>query len=158
MELNKVVAIMEEIKNGTLGTVEYKSEVPINKDAKKEGVKIVSWTKKMVRFGAAYKNLIKGEEPTEKKPRTNNYSWVVINKVAHNNSTEKDYIRVSNINRKTIRRMYALFMNDEIQKVTANVEELANYLQPSYLQNKTYQKPVVQNISLENVVSINGVN
>lgn len=157
MELNKAVAIMEDIKNGTLGTIEYKSELPVNKDAKKEGIKVVSWTKKMVRFGAAYKNLVKEDSSTEKKPRTNNYTWVVQNKVSHNSNTEKDYIRVSNINRKTIRRMYALFVDGEVKTLTDNVNELANYLQPSYFNSTEHTKPVVQNISIGNVVSINGL-
>ena len=108
MKTSKVIEIMKNTKNGTFGVVEYESELPVNKDAKNAGIKIYCKTKKMVRFGADYKNLVKDIASGEVKPRTNNYDWILENKVAHNSKTEKDYLRVSNINRKTISREYCM--------------------------------------------------
>ena len=157
MELTKACEIMENIKNGTFGTVEYETSIPVNKEAKKAGIQIFCKTKKMVRFGADYKNLVKESENIEVKPRTNNYSWVVDNKVAYNSNTDKNYLRVSNINRKTIERTYCMVTESAIHHFD-KLELAEKFLQPSYSKNKSYSKPVVQNISLENIISINGIN
>lgn len=158
MTLEQILNQMKSIKNGTFGTVEYQTSLPVNKEAKNAGIQVICRTKKMVRFGASYKNLVADLVSTEVKPRQNNYSWIIENKVSHNSKTEKDYIRVSNINRKTISREYFLLGDSGIKSSPVkNLDEFNCLLQPSYLKNNNYSKPVVQNISIENIISINGV-
>lgn len=154
MKTSKAIEILQNIKNGTFGVVEYETEVPTNKFAKDSGIKIYCKTKKMVRFGAAYKNLVSAT--SEVKPRTNNYTWVVENKVAHNSNTEKDYLRISNINRKTISKSYR-FVTPSSITYTDSLSGYEEFLRPSTT-NSNFTRPVVQNISMENLVSINGMN
>lgn len=156
MKTSKALEILSSIKNGTFGVVEYQTELPVNKEAKKAGVKIYCRTKKMVRFGAAYENLVKEVVTSEVKPRTNNYSWILKNKVAHNSNTEKDYIRVSNINRKTISKDYCMVTSDLVAH-SKNLDNWKGLFQPSFFNVYDYRKPVVQNISIENIISINGL-
>lgn len=156
MNLNKVLEVMESTKNGTFGTIEYKTSVPVNKEAKKAGVQIFCQTRKMVRFGADYKNLTDGSDTASTTPKTNNYSWVIKNKVSHNSNTGKDYIRVSNINRKTIERVYSIVVGGNVQ-TTDSLSAAEQFLQPSYLKSKAAPKPVVQNIAVDNIISINGI-
>lgn len=155
MNTSKALEILSPIKNGTFGVVEYETEVPVNKVAKDSGIKIFCKTKKMVRFGADYKNLVKEVASAEVKPRKNNYTWVLKNKVAHNSNTEKDYIRISNINRKTISRSYRFVTPTSV----THADSLAGYedfLRPA--SGGSFTRPVVQNISIENIISINGIN
>lgn len=156
MKFETAVEIMKSVKNGTFGVIEYESSLPTNKEAKNAGVKISCKTKKMVRFGADYKNLVKDIASAEVKPRTNNYSWVIDNKVAYNSNTDKNYVRVSNINRKTISREYVVSTPSGVS-TTPSISGFENFLQPSYLKNNVASKPVVQNISVENIISINGI-
>ena len=156
MKFETAVEIMKSVKNGTFGVIEYESSLPTNKEAKNAGVKISCKTKKMVRFGADYKNLVKDITSAEVKPRTNNYSWVIDNKVAYNSNTDKNYVRVSNINRKTISREYVVSTPSGVSTISS-ISGFENFLQPSYLKNNVASKPVVQNISVENIISINGI-
>lgn len=157
MQTSKAIQILNTIKNGTFGVIEYQTALPVNKEAKNAGIQVICRTKKMVRFGADYKNLVSDLASTEVKPRKNNYTWVLKNKVAHNSSTEKDYLRISNINRKTISREYFLLGDGGVKSSPVkNLAEFENLLQPSYLKNTGYSKPIVQNISIENIISING--
>lgn len=153
MNTSKAIEILSNIKNGTFGVVEYETEVPVNKEAKKAGVKIYCKTKKMVRFGAAYENLI--SKDIEIVPRKTNYEWVIKNKITHNNNTEKDYLRISNINRKTISREYCMVTSSSIHHFD-KLELAEKFLRPS-MTVPVYQKPLVQNISMENIISINGI-
>ena len=156
MTIEKITEIMQEIKNGTIGVVEYKTEIPVNKDAKKAGIKIFCKTKKMVRFGADYKNLVKDCVSSDSsKPRANNYSWVIKNKVTHNSNTGKDYIRVSNINRKTLNKEYE-FVTPSSVTHTSTLSGYEGFLRPS-TSNSGCTRPVVQNIAVDNVISINGI-
>lgn len=156
MKFETAVEIMKSVKNGTFGVIEYESSLPTNKEAKNAGVKISCKTKKMVRFGADYKNLVKDIASAEVKPRTNNYSWVIDNKVAYNSNTDKNYVRVSNINRKTISREYVVSTPSGVSTISS-ISGFENFLQPSYFKNNVASKPVVQNISVENIISINGI-
>ena len=156
MTTEKAIEILNSVKNGTFGTIEYVSSLPVNKEAKKSGIKIFCRTRKMVRFGASYKNIVKEVSSGEVKPRTNNYTWVVGNKVSHNSSTDKDYVRVSSINRKTISRVYSLVDGSGVTSEVGCLDDVLHLLQPSYA-NKSGVKPVVQNISVDNIVSINGI-
>ena len=156
MNTEKVIEVMKGVKNGTFGVIEYESSLPVNKEAKKAGVTISCTTKKMVRFGADYKNLVKELASAEVKPRTNNYSWVIENKVAYNSNTDKNYVRVSNINRKTISKKYVISTSSGLT-TSSSLNGWESLLQPSYFKNNVASKPVVQNISVENILSINGI-
>ena len=156
MGKQKVIELINKVQNGTIGTIEYKSSVPVSAAARKEGVVIESYTKKFVRFGAAYKNLVEAVSEAEVKPRTNNYSWIIENKVAYNSNTGLDYVRISNIKKKTISRKYVLTLADGTKAVAKKLDAFAMYLTPSTL-NGSGSTPVVQNIKLDNVIAINGV-
>ena len=157
MKTSKAIEILQNIKNGTFGVVEYETELPVNKEAKQAGIKIYCKTKKMVRFGASYKNLIDEVASAEVKPHTNNYSWKMENKIAYNSKTEKDYLRISNINRKTISKEYCMVTPDLVAH-SKNLDNWKGLFRPSFFNVYDYRKPVVQNISIENIISINGIN
>lgn len=156
MKLEQIIEKMSSIKNGTFGTVEYQTALPVNKEAKKDGLQVICVTKKMVRFGASYKNLVSNVVSSEVKPRQNNYTWILKDKVSHNSSTGKDYIRISNINRKVISKEYFILGDSGIKSSPSKMlKEFESLLQPSYLKSSGGSKPVVQNISIDNIISIN---
>lgn len=154
MKTSTAIDLMKTIKNGTFGVVEYETELPVNKDAKNAGVHIFCKTRKMVRFGASYKNLISDLTSSEVKSRANNYSWIIENKISYNSKTDKDYLRISNINRKTISRNYRM-ETPSSTVYSSNLDGYESFLRPS--SSNSGFKPIVQNISLSNVLSINGI-
>lgn len=157
MDKKKAMQLLEGLHNGTIGTIEYVSNVPVKAASKKEGYSILKYTRKFVRWGAAYKNLVKDQTPAG-STRANNYSWVIENKLSYNSSTNLEYVRVSNINKKKLDGFYLLQKDDETIKVFDHLHDLEEYLTPSTLNgNGSYEAPVVQNIKLDNVLAINGV-
>lgn len=154
MNTNKAIEILKKVKNGTFGVVEYETEVPVNKAGKAAGMQIFCRTKKLVRFGAAYKNLVKDSTDVV-RPRTNNYQWLLDNKVSHNSNTEKDYLRVSTVDRKTLKRIYRC-VTPLGTKLVEDLGDYVEFLRPSTMV-PLYNRPLVQNITMSNVISINGM-
>lgn len=154
MTKERALEVLNEVKNGTIGTIVYESDVPVTKEAKESGIEVKSITKKFVRFGASYKNLIKDIQKAEvSKPRANNYEWLIPNKVSYNSNTQKEYMRISNINKKIISREYVVTSGDTVN-VFERLDDIKEFLKPL---SSSYSKPIVQNVKLDNIVSINGM-
>lgn len=106
MKREEIIRTVEAIKNGTINRVQYQSEMPLKAEFKKLGYKIIKITETSARFGVAYDNIksvidrkkADEENGIEKKPRVNNYEWVIKNKVKHNNKTNKDYVVLAKLN------------------------------------------------------------
>lgn len=149
------------IKNGTMARVQYKSELPVKACYKKEGISIIKMTDATVRFGVDYDHIAKVIEQRAEKvatyetttPRANNFYWIIENKVSHNTNTNKDYLRFARVNGGSHRHtLYKMIVGgDEKVVEKADIEE---YVQNSYW-NK-HSEPEVQNICIDNVISING--
>lgn len=150
-DLRSIMEIISEVKNGTINRIVYKSELPINKDAKRLGIKIYSVTDKLIRFGVAYK----GEDSSEaagSKKKTNNFNWILKNKISFNSNTEKYYLRISKLNKHSnTKRNYFIDINGDCMQISeATAKE---FLIPSY--GKSYGPHTIQNISIENIIQFN---
>lgn len=157
--------IIEEamkVRPGTLTRVGYTSELPVKAEYKKKGYRMFKIVETSVRLGVNYHNIAsviarKAEEGLkEAVQRTNNYEWVIKNKVSHNTATGKDYLYVANFNNghNTKTRYFiegtfvgTIDMGDEID------EHFAHLLIPSYWNRKS-NGGEVRTISFDNIYKI----
>lgn len=99
----QILTATKGVKGGRIARVTYKTEVPIKAEFKKQGYRIIKVVESSVRFGVNYHNIAtvisrKLEQQTQNTvTRTNNYEWVIKNRIKHNNKTDKDYLVVANL-------------------------------------------------------------
>jgi hypothetical protein len=169
MEALKKELIIDEakkIKSGTFTRLCYKSELPVKAALKKQGWKVTKITQTSTRLGVNYGNIAsviarKAEESlVETVQRTNNYEWVIKNKVSYNSSTDKLYLFVARINKGSNTKSFYIVENTvsgecHIVDKLDNTE-FAELIIPSYW-NKGSNYPEVQRISFENVYRIGSV-
>ena len=85
-----IIEAAEKVKPGTIARICYKTELPVKAEWKKQGDKMYKIVETSARLGVNYGNIasVKArKELEENKPqikRTNNYEWVIKNKVRHN--------------------------------------------------------------------------
>lgn len=160
---SKLFNEVNSIGNGQMARICYQSEMPIKTAFKKLGCKIIKSSEATYRFGVDYEhitNIIEAKANGEIKDSTaeNNYEWVLKNKIAYNRKTDKYYLRVSSIHNGNSRKTSYTVINADGS--TANVdaldEEAKGMVLDSYW-NRPAGGPEVQNIKIENVISINGV-
>lgn len=154
----KIMSIIDDIKNGTLFYIEYRSDVPVTKDAKKNGITIEKITKKLTRTGINYANIkeIKnGTISSGKKHQTaKNYSWIVDNKVTFNSNTNKKYFRIARVNGRKENVEYRTYKNGKLINVDSTYD--TRYTIGSY--NGNAHGHIVQNIAFDNIISIKHIN
>ena len=101
----QIIEATNDVRNGTIARVTYKTEVPLKAEFKKQGYKLTKITETSARFGVTYgriasviaRNAERNLEEAVK--RTNNYEWVIHNKVQYNTKTDKEYLVLASFNK-----------------------------------------------------------
>lgn len=108
IEKDKLIKKVTDIGNGRIVRVGYRTELPVKAYFYKKGLKIIKFTEKSARVGVNYHNirsvverLKNRQEKDTKRKSTNNYKWVVENKVKYNLVTTNYYLQVANLNEKS---------------------------------------------------------
>lgn len=159
----QIIEATNGVRNGTIARVMYKSELPLKAEFKKQGYKLIKITETSARFGVNYGHISSvmerndtGYEPSN---RTNNYEWVIPNKVKHNSKTDKDYLVLANFNKgHNTKSKYILYGS------MAGTLNMGPSIDPGYTHlviDSYYKKSStpceVKTISFENILRINGV-
>lgn len=153
---------VKSIPNGQMVRVNYCSDMPLKAEFKKLGWKITKHSDVTVRLGVDYEhisNIIEAKANGEihDSTATSNYEWVIANKICYNRKTDKYYLRVTSIHNNNSKHI-CYDITDENGNVV-NVETL-NDTNKNMVQNSYWNRsgaPEVQNIKLENIISVNGV-
>ena len=101
----QIIEATNSVKNGTIARVTYKTEVPLKAEFKKQGYRLIKITETTARFGVNYGHIasviVRNTErsPEETTQRTNNYEWVIHNKVQYNTKTNKEYLVLASFNK-----------------------------------------------------------
>lgn len=151
---------IENAKNGAITRVGYTSDVSVAAAFKKVGISIKKFTEMTCRLGVDYDNIESVIEKKEQRlaegyipqQRENNYHWIIKNKIAHNDKTGLDYLRITTIpNNNSHIKYYEL--NDNGNKSIITEEEVKKYAIASYW-NKSSDPVEVFNVKLDNVFKI----
>ena len=148
-----------KIHGGSFFRLAYKSDVPLRAEFKKSGCSITKITEKTCRLGVNYSNIaaVISKRETEGEPTrkvTNNYEWIIPNRIAYNTNTGKKYISIANAKKAATRVKY-IVTDDKMNVKT--IENLGDFEKEmiigSYFRNG--EVPEVQKICLDNILSIN---
>lgn len=156
----------KDIKPGVCVRIGYTSDVPVKAEHKRNGVVIKKIVSTTGRIGVKYKNIKKVQErvaanATRLQAGTNNYTWIIENKIKHNSNTNKDYLQIATfpegdhtkvcyeVNDKGICKYY--FSKDELRKSYAG-----KYVRNSYFDKKSATE--VYAVNLENVFRLRNFN
>lgn len=159
----QIIEAVDNVKNGTIARVTYRTELPVKAAFKKQGYKVIKVVETSGRLGVNYHNIAtviarKAEqEMTESVQRANNYEWVIRNKVKHNTATNKDYLVLASFNQghHTRSKYIVSYMGEETTYSSA-VDTVKDLVINSYwTPGKTAGE--VRNISFENILCINNV-
>jgi len=158
MTKEEIVSTVTNLRNGTMARIEYVTELPMKAEFAKQGYKILKVTETTARFGVKYSNLsaVKEKQESSKSEKTNNFEWIVENKLAHNTNTGKDYIRFAPLKKSGSNKHTNLIFVDTTGKYFSfDGKELPadfkNMVQNSYW-NKKHETPDIQTVLLENVI------
>ena len=161
METNKIIEAVKNIHGGNFARVYYKSEMPLKAIYKKAGWVIEKYTKTNVRIGVDYNNIATvierktNEKPTERN-YTNNYEWVIPNRIAYNTKTGKYYLQIATSTSPCTVTRYKI-QNDKGE--TFFVDSLDDLQKQLIIDSYWASKPVseIRKIQLDNVLGINKV-
>ncbi len=170
MKNEKLLTLLAEIKNGVYFRISYKSEVPLSKKKLKEAnyeegsFKIIKITEATVRTGIRYSKLhrvietLKDRE--ESKTRTNNYEWVIKNRIKHNIVTGKDYLTLAtSVRGGHVRTIYEVTCKDNrvyyFSKDELLQTDVSMFIQDSYF-NRSEHIPYYC-VDTDNILTINHV-
>lgn len=162
---NLIIEAAEKVKPGTIARICYKTELPVKAEWKKQGYKMYKIVETSARLGVNYGNIasVKArKELEENKPqikRTNNYEWIIKNKVRHNTNTDKDYLYIALFNKGDNTKTKYIVESPSMGTIDLGreLDSLYNHiLIDSYFKNK-YQSPEVKNISFDNIIRINSI-
>lgn len=154
MKTENIVKQIEDIPNGRFFRMKYLTKLPVKAEYSKQGVVILKIVETTARTGVAY-NKIKAviEKMTGKtrEEKENNWEWIIHNKIKYNTNTKKSYFVIAPIKKgSNTDRIYILSERNNVRVVTE--DEIKDYVNDSYWSEK--EKPAVQNITLENVLTI----
>lgn len=167
MSREEIFSAVEKITNGRMARVRYRTELPIKAAYKKKGYKVVKEVETTARFGCKYSNLEsvikkRSNDPNPdapKKVHKDNYTWILENKICHNESTGKDYIRFAPMNNggSNKKSAYVVTYEGAVGSLRFSCgaelpEMFKNIVLDSYWKDKT--PPEVQNVSIENVIFV----
>lgn len=147
MQLNQIVDRLNSIHNGSFQKVTYKSELPAKAYYKNCGFKVMKVTEMIMRTGIDYKAIAPKKEESSNN-RTNNYQSIIKNKLLFNTNTKKYYTRIYPYS--NIKSAYYIVKGIEV----APVDDVSEYVIPSYFNRKTSDEPIVLNVSIDNIISL----
>ena len=154
-----------KVKPGTITRVGYRTFLPVRAAYKKQGVEIMKVVETSIRLGVSYSKIAtviarRAEESMkEAVARTNNYEWILDNKVCYNTNTGKYYLYAASLNggHHTKTSYMVKHASGVIESMTS--EEFKNssyadeYIIPSYWKGNG-EVPEIRNISFENIFRI----
>lgn len=162
---NAIINEIKRIGGGQMTRIVYGSDLPIKAEFKKLGYCIRKVVESTVRIGVNYNNIAEvvakreNETPNETAhKKVSNYEWLVPNRICYNSNTEKTYVRVAPLNKGGANRKseYIVTAPNGITKIVSSLDaEESNMVQNSYWTSNN--RPVVQNISVENIIRVNKV-
>ena len=154
MKTENIVKQIEDIPKGRFFRMKYLTKLPVKAEYSKQGVVILKIVETTARTGVAYnkiKSVIEKMTGKTKEEKENNWEWIVHNKIKYNTNTKKSYFVIAPIKKgSNTDRIYILSERNNVRVVTE--DEIRNYVNDSYWSEK--EKPAVQNITLENVLTI----
>lgn len=151
------------VKPGTIARIGYRTYLPVKTQFKKQGVEIIKLTETSARLGVRYTHIAEviarksSQDMIQTAKRTNNYEWVLKNKVRHNSATGKDYLYVAHFNKgHYTKNMYMIFDNGCVMmsKEEFLSSSYKHYVIDSYWKSNSDEWEV-KNISFENIYRIN---
>lgn len=161
----QIIEATNQVRNGTIARVTYRSDVPLKAEYKKQGYKLTKITETSARFGVDYSRISsviarRAEQALEEAvKRTNNYEWVIRNKVKFNTKTEKEYLVLANFNKghhtKTKYILEGTFvgaidMGDTIEPAYAHLVIDSYY-------KKSENPGEIRTVAFDNIIRINSV-
>lgn len=160
----QIIETVKNIHGGAITRVTYRTEVPIKAEFKKQGYKIHKFVETSSRVGVNYGHLpsvmARNEEATgETVQRTNNYEWVVKDRICHNTKTGKDYLALITLNgghhtkvKYVIEGTFvgSIDMGDEIDKAYRHIVLDSYFKKPS-------TPTEFRRVAFENIIKINDV-
>lgn len=156
MKTEQIIKKIEEIPAGRFFRVRYTTKVKLKAEYEKQGYSILKIVDTTTRTGVKYQNIAGVElkdKFEDKQPKTNNWEWVAKNRIKHNTNTGKDYLVVAPIKRGSNTVVsYVLTDPEGTSEVILESDVKSTYTVPSYW--KTGDKPVIMNITLENVLMV----
>lgn len=154
MKTENIVKQIEDIPKGRFFRMKYLTKLPVKAEYSKQGVVILKIVETTARTGVAYnkiKSVIEKMTGKTKEEKENNWEWIVHNKIKYNTNTKKSYFVIAPIKKgSNTDRIYILSERNNVRVVTE--DEIRDYVNDSYWIDK--EKPAVQNITLENVLTI----
>ena len=156
MKTEAIIKKVAEIPAGRFFRVRYTTKVKLKADYEKQGYTILKIVDTTTRTGVKYQNIagVTLENKYEdRKPKTNNWEWVVKDRIKHNTNTGKDYLVIAPISKGSNTIVSYIITNPEGVSNTIPEEDVkSTYSIPSYW--KTGEKPAIMNVTLENVLMI----
>lgn len=155
---NQIMEAINGITNGRIDRIIYKSEMPLKAEKRNAGIKLVKITAVSARFGINYNNLPaviekRAQGDSKQKETTNNYEWVVKNKIAHHTKNNNYYVRITYLPKGNNRKcLYILQDNDKEYIVDNLTDEMKELVINSYWDKKSISE--VQNIQFNNIIRI----
>ena len=147
MQLNQIIEKLNGIHNGSFHKIMFKSEPPMKAIYRDSGFKVVKVTEMVMRTGISYDSIkTASDEPSTK--RANNYESVIKNKLLFNTKTQKYYARVYPYS--NVKSCY--YVVNGLKMVP--VEDISEYVIPSYLNKKNSNGVAVLNIGIDNILSL----
>ena len=156
MKTETIIKKISEIPAGRFFRVRYTTKVKLKAEYEKQGYSILKIVDTTTRTGVKYQNIAGVElkdKFEDKQPKTNNWEWVVQDRIKHNTNTGKDYLVLAPIKKggNTI-VSYVLTTPEGVSNTIPEKDVKSTYSVPSYW--KTGDKPVIMNVTLENVLMV----
>ena len=154
MKTEAIIKRVIEIPAGRFFRVRYITKVKLKAEYEKQGYSILKIVDTTTRTGVKYQNIASVElkdKFEDNQPKTNNWEWVVKDRIKHNTKTGKDYLVIAPISRgsNTV-KSYVLTTPAGVSNTIPECDVKNTYAVPSYW--KDGEKPAVMNVTLENVL------
>ena len=158
--LNTITRILNQIKNGVFTRFGFETQVPVKANIK-DNISITKTTFITGRTGVNYNNLkaVKERENKSTIKRTNNYSWIINNKLKYNSNTDKFYLQVATNKHNNVKSFYTIHKDGKFF-ICATKNQLqkrfGEYCLNSYFTNNKEQSPVLT-VNIDNIIKVNNI-
>lgn len=161
----QIIKVAKEIKGGRIIRITYKTELPLKAEFKKQGYVLTKIIETSVRFGVNYHNISKvierkaNMQPKDVSVKSNNYEWVIKDRVKYNKNTEKEYLVVANLPEHQNSRVKYILEGTMVGTIDMGSEIDGAYKQ---IIRDSYFTPSatggeVKTISFSNIININNI-
>jgi hypothetical protein len=161
----QIIEAVKAVRGGTITRVVYKTEVPIKAEYKKKGYKLTKIVETSARIGVNYGHIASVKAKNEEHPytpsaRTNNYEWVIKDRIRHNTNTGKDYVVLISFNKGHNTRVKYVLEGTMVGTIDMGSEIDSHYrhiVLDSYFKPKSTPPTEIRNVAFENIIKINNV-